>query len=172
MKSGDTHKHTKKELQEEIRNLREEIEEKTKLAEERLNQLRYLQADFDNYRKTMEKVRENIREMANESLIRELLTILDGFDVALRSIKNEKEREGLEMLHKNLLKILEGHGLKRIESLGKKFDPYYHEAVSREKSDKEDGSIVEEIQAGYILNSRVIRHSKVKIAENPEKDKT
>ncbi|MEM4245049.1 MAG: nucleotide exchange factor GrpE [Candidatus Nanoarchaeia archaeon] len=166
MDSESSKKLTKKELQEKIQNLQKEIEEKTKLAEERLNRIKYLQADFDNYRKNFEKEKEKIIELANENLMKELLIIIDDFERALQLIENEKNKEGLEMLHKKFFKILENHGLKKIESLGKKFDPYYHEALLKEKSDKEDGTILEEIQPGYILKSKIIRHSKVKVADN------
>lgn len=164
--NSDTAKLTKKELKEKVETLQKELEEKIKLAEERLNQLKYLQADFDNYRKNFEKEKEKIIEFANENLIKELLVVVDDFERALKLIKNEKNKEGLIIIHKNFFKILENHGLKKIEALGKKFDPYYHEALLKEKSDKEDGIILEEIQPGYIFKSKVIKHSKVKVADN------
>jgi len=170
MTSNTAQKLTKKELKEKVENLQKELEEKTKLAEERLNQLKYLQADFENYRKNFEKEKEKIIELANENLIKELLVIIDDFERALQSIKNEKNKDGLIMLHRNFFRVLENHGLKKIEALGKKFDPYHHEALLKEKSDKEDGMILEEIQPGYILKSKVIRHSKVKVADNKRVD--
>jgi len=169
MISESIKKLTKKELAEKIERVQKELEEKTKLAEERLNQLKYLQADFDNYRKFFEKEKEKIIELANENLIKEFLVINDDFEKALRSIENEKNKKGLELLHKNFLKILENHGVKKIDALGKIFNPYYHEALLREKSDKEDGIILEEIQPGYMLKSKIIRHSKVKVADNKPK---
>lgn len=152
-------------LQEKLIELQREMEEKARLAEERLNQLKYLQADFDNYRKSLDREKEQIIELANEGLIRDLLVVLDDFERALQSMKEGKDKEGLLMLYKNFFKILEQHGLRPIEALGKKFDPYYHEAVLREKSDQEEGTIIEELQKGYMLKSKVIRHSKVKVAE-------
>ena len=157
---------TKMELEEKVEKLQKELEEKTKLAEERLTQLKYLRADFDNYRKNFEKERKIIMELADENLIKELLVIIDDFERALQSMENEKNKEGLEILRKNFLKILESRGLKKIESLGKKLDPYYHDALLKQKSDKEDGTVLEEIQPGYMLKSKVIRHSKVKVAVN------
>ncbi len=70
------------------------------------------------------------------------------------------------MIYNNLINVLKSHGVKKIDAVGKKFDPYYHEALLKEKSDKEDGIILEEIQPGYMLKSKVIRHSKVKVVEN------
>ncbi|MEM7826850.1 MAG: nucleotide exchange factor GrpE [Candidatus Aenigmatarchaeota archaeon] len=164
--SKTTEKLSKEQLKKKIENLQKDLEEKTRLAEESLNQIKYLQADFDNYRKSLEKEKEKIREFANESLIKELLIILDDFESALHFVENEKSKEGLNMLYRKFFKILEDHGLKKIEALGKKFDPYYHEAILKERSDKDDGIILEEIQPGYMLKSKVIRHSKVKVAEN------
>jgi len=157
---------TKNQLQEKVEKLQKELEEKINIAEERLNQLKYLQADFDNYRKNFEKEKEKIIELANENLIKELLIIVDDFERALQLIEDEKNKEGILLLHKTFFKILESHGLKKIESLGKKFDPYYHEAILKEESDKEDGFILEEIQPGYIFKSKIIRHPKVKVACN------
>ncbi len=166
MVNGRVKKLTKGQLRERIKELQKELEEKINLAEERLNQLKYLQADFENYRKNFEKEKERIIDLANENLITELLVIVDDFDRALRLIENEKNKEGLIMLHKNFLRILENYGLKKIEALGKKFDPYYHEVILKEKSEKEDGTVLDEIQHGYTLKTKVVRHSKVKISEN------
>ena|SRR3989344_3472787 len=147
-------------------NLMKELEEKARLAEEYLNHLKYLQADFDNYRKQFDKEKESIIKLANENLIKELIIILDDFEQALKQIENEKNKEGLILLHKKFFKILEFHGLRQIESLGKKFDPNFHEALSKEISDAEENTILEEFQKGFMLKFKVIRSSKVKIAEN------
>ena len=88
--------------------------------------------------------------------------ILDDFEHALEKAPTE-ERHGMSMLLRKLMDILSRHGLRQIEALGKAFDPYYHEAVMSGKSGK-DGEVMEEFQKGYILNSRVIRHSKVKVS--------
>ena len=146
-----------------IKNLKKDLEEKTKLSEERLNQLKYLQADFENYKKSKDKEAENIIQFSNENLIKELLVIIDDFERAIQLI-DEKNKEGLNLVYKNFFKILENYGLKKIEALDKKFDPYYHEIILKEKSEKEDGIILDEIQSGYMLKSKVLRHSKVKVS--------
>ncbi len=153
---------------ENIEALKKELEEKTKLAEDRLNQLKYLQADFDNYRKNFEKEKHCIIRLANEGIIKELLVVVDDLERALSLI--EKDKEGLVMLQKNFIKILENHGLKGIESLGKRFDPYFHEVLSKEPSDIEEGIVLEEFQKGFMLNSKVIRPSKVKVSEKVVKE--
>lgn len=145
--------------------IQNELGEKTKLAEERLNKLKYLQADFDNYRKKFEKEKEEIIKLANENLIKELLDVLEDFERSLNQVNDEKIKKGLEMIHSNFLKILEKNGLKQIESVGKKFDYNLHEVLVREQSENEEGTILEEFQRGYMLKSKVIRPSRVKVSE-------
>ena len=152
---------TKKKAQEEIQKLEKQLEEKTKLADDRLNQLKYLQADFDNYRKKFDREKEDIINLANENLIKEMLIVLDDLERALK-----ENKQGLLLLHKNFLKILEKHGLKYIECAGKKFDPRLHEVLMKEKSEKEDGTILEEFQKGFMLKLKVIRPSQVKISNH------
>lgn len=137
---------------------------KKKKEPDYLTQLKYLQADFENYKKAIEKEKQQFINFANEKLIKELLTILDDFERALKTIKDKEHKQGLNLLYQNFLKILENQGLKKIESLNKEFDPYYHEAILKEKSNKDD-IVLEEIQKGYLLNSKVIRHTKVKVSE-------
>ena len=149
-----------------IRAPEKELEERTKLADAYLNQLKYLQADFENYKKSVEKEKRELVKLANEKLIKELLTIIDDFERAIDSVKDKEELRGVELIYKNILKILEGHGLKKIECLGKKFDPYYHEVVLKANSDKEDGTIIDELQKGYLLHSKVLRYAKVKVSDN------
>jgi len=153
-------------LTEEIERLKAELDEKTLLAEERLNRLKYLQSDFDNYRKWSEKEKAAVITLANENLIRDLLVILDDFERALPSLDQEKNREGIGMIQKKLVKILAGYGLEPIECLGRKFDPNFHEVLCRERCDKDPDTVIGDIGRGYQLKSKVIRPSKVVIAKN------
>lgn len=151
---------------EEIEQLKKELEEQTRLAEDRLNQLKYLQADFDNFRRWSAKEKDAITSLANERLICDLLVILDDFERALPSLEQEKNRQGMEMIYKKLSKILSGYGLQPIECVGKKFDPHYHEVLCTEKCSWDQNTILEDFGKGYQLKSKVIRPSKVKIAEH------
>ncbi len=135
------------------------------LAEERLDQLRYLQADFDNYRKKFDKEKEAIIKLANENLIKELIVLLDDFESSIRLTENEENKEGIALLHKKFFSLLQKNGLKEIEALGKKFDPYFHEVLCKELSEHSDQQVIEEIQKGYVLGPKVIRPTKVKISE-------
>ena len=171
MSADNIQKATNEELQESVDVLRKKLEEKAKLAEDRLSQLRYLQADFENYRKNLERERENIIRLANEDLISDLLVVVDDFERALSAMKECKDKEGVMMVYSNFIKILENKGLRPIETSGKKFDPNLHEALCREACEKDDGLILEELQKGFMLKSKVIRPSKVKISEKQTEDR-
>jgi len=156
---------------EELEQLKKELEKQTREAEERLTQLKYLQADFDNYRKWSEKEKEAIIALANENLIKDLLVILDDFDQALPSLEKEKNKEGMLMVQKKMVKILKGYGLMSIECVGKKFDPHMHEVICTERCSENSNTILEELGKGYQLKTKVIRPSKVKIAEHITENK-
>ena len=156
-----------KQEESELVKLRKEQEIAKKLAEDRLNDLKYLHADFDNYRKRFDKEKEQIIHLANENLIKELIIILDDFDASLKAAK-EENKQGILLMQKKFFQILEKHGLKQIEALGKKFDPSFHEVLCKELSEHNEDEIIEEIQKGYMLHSKVIRPSKVKIAKQKQ----
>ncbi|MBW2976341.1 nucleotide exchange factor GrpE [Candidatus Woesearchaeota archaeon] len=133
--------------------------------------LQRLQAEFENYRKRIDKEKEEFVKYAKAELVYRLLPTLDAFEVALKNTNGgEKFIKGMEMVYAQLFSALQSEGLKPIEAFGKKFDPYMHEVMLKQKSDKEDGIILEELQKGYTLNGRVLRHSKVKVSENSEEE--
>jgi molecular chaperone GrpE len=151
---------------EDLEQVKKDLEKQTQLAEDRLNQLKICLADFDNERKRSEKNKESIIALANENLIKDLLVILDDFDQALPSLELEENREGMQIVQKKMVKILNEYGLHSIECVGKKFDPYLHEVICKERCNEETNTILEDIGKGYQLKSKVIRPSKVKIAEH------
>ncbi len=127
--------------------------------------LAYMQAEFENYKKHVDKEKERFMSRAEEGLVRELLLIVDDLERATEKNKNDEGNKGIEMILSNLLAVLSGRGLKRIDALGKAFDPYYHEAMMSVASDGEEGIVIEELQKGYTFNGSVIRHSKVKVSK-------
>jgi molecular chaperone GrpE len=149
----------------EVEELRKQLEHSKNLAEERLVRLKYLQADFDNYRKQFEREKEQIVKLANETLIKELVVVLDDFDAAIKFSLDEKNKEGLLVLRKKFLDILASQGLKEIEALGGKFNPEFHEVLCKELSRHSEDEVIEEIQKGYILKSKVLRPTKVKVSK-------
>lgn len=152
------------ELAQEIFQLQEALAEQKRITEDYLNRLKYLQADFDNYRKKFDREKEMIIALAEERLISDLLIMVDDLERILQVSVDAIQKDGIVLLNRNFMKVLENHGLKRIESVGKKFDPYYHEAFCTEVCDCEDDIILEEFQSGYMLKTKVIRPAKVKVA--------
>ncbi len=147
----------------------QELAAQTRLAEQRLEQIRYLQADFDNYRKQFEKEKERIISYAEVNLIREILPVVDDLERTARSISDPVISEGVGMILRNFLSILSHYGVSRIDSLGKMFDPAFHEVLCQEKSNDEAGTILEEFSPGYVMKSLVLRPSRVKVAAYTDK---
>jgi len=159
----------KKELpQTEVEMLKRELAEKTKLADEYLNRMKYMQAEFDNFRKREDAERKEFVKFANHELISALLNIVDDFERAIAATKDAKEKAALDMVHKRFIKVLSERGVKPIDALGKKFDAHLHEAFLSEESDKEEGTVLAELQKGYMLHDKVLRHTKVKVAKKKE----
>lgn len=141
-------------------------DEKVAKIGELTDTLQRLQAEFENYRKYVEKTKIDFQKYASAELIKELLPILDSFELALRNTADkEKFIKGVELIYSQLYSLLEGEGLKQIQSEGKKFDPHLHEVLLKEKSDKEEDIILEELQKGYMLNDKVLRYAKVKVSK-------
>lgn len=137
---------------------------------ELLETLQRVQADFENYKKRVEKEKSGFVKSACSGIIAELLPVLDNFEVALKNAAGNNEFvDGIKMIYSQLFSILEKNGLKQIEAEGKKFNPYVHEALMQEESDKDEGTIIEEFQKGYMLGDAVLRHSKVKVSRKKEK---
>lgn len=134
--------------------------------------LQRLQAEFENYEKRIDKEKEDFVKYAKHEMIAKILPILDSFELALKNCKIDKDAlKGFELIFSQLYSTLEAEGLRPIEAFGKKFDPYKHEVLMQEISDKEEGLVLEELQKGYMLNDKVLRHSKVKVAKKREKKK-
>ncbi len=130
--------------------------------------LQRLQADFENYKKRQERETKEFIKFANAHLIAKFLPVLDTLDVAIKNAAKDNHNpqyvKGIELLHAQLLSVLQSEGLLSIKCEGKKFDSNLHDVMLKEPSDKEEGTILEEFQKGYLLHSKVLRHSKVKIS--------
>src|SRR6266446_8127080 len=148
----------------------EELEREKAKSEDYLRRLQYLQADFENYRKRVEKEMSDIRQFGNQRLLSDLIVVNDELELALREAEESGEDptivEGVGMVHKRLQSILSKEGVEKIHSIGSKFNHDLHDAALRVVSDKEEGTIVEEIRQGYNLWGKVLRPSIVKVAEN------
>ncbi|GAB4412673.1 MAG: nucleotide exchange factor GrpE [Thermodesulfovibrionales bacterium] len=134
---------------------------------------RYLRlyAEFENYRKRVQKEKEDLIRYGNESLLYELLIVLDNLEMALKhSTDNLSEGlvKGVEITLREMQKVTEKFGLTQIEALGKSFDPSLHHAMSQvERADVEDKTVIEEFRKGYMLGDKVLRPSLVAVSKKP-----
>jgi molecular chaperone GrpE len=126
------------------------------------------QADFENYRKRIEKERAEDSKRYTARVIEALIPIIDGFEHALaahRESEYEKYRKGFELIYKQLRDNLAKLGIERVEPLGQHFDPHLHQAMDRVETDEaEDGTILQVYQPGYVFHGRVLRPAMVRVA--------
>jgi molecular chaperone GrpE len=158
----------------EIESLRARIAELEKSVDLYKDQFLRKAADFENFKKRTENDYLNITSFANEALIAEILPVIDDLTRSLAAGKARREfgafYKGVELIHAKLMKILEARGLKPIEALGKEFNVDYHEALMQmPKENVAPHTVIEEIEKGYILHDKVIRHAKVIVAGNSER---
>jgi len=142
-------------------------------AEGYYNQLVRMAADFDNFRKRAVQDRQKYAQMANESFFTELLPIMDDFERALGYINNkypdDPAMQGMAMIQGRLNEVLTRFGLRRFVSVGKKFDPNYHQAVTVRESDQmEPETVMEEYQPGYLFHERLLRPAMVIVSRLPK----
>ena len=123
-------------------------------------------AEFDNYRKRMDRERRELADYTAGEAIKDLLPIIDNLERALQaSAQDDPLRKGVELIHKQMLEILRRRGVTPIEALGADFDPNVHEAVTQEESAQHrEGEVMEELQRGYKVGDRLLRPAMVKVA--------
>src|SRR3989344_1955300 len=126
-------------------NLKKQLEEKDQKIEELTDTLKRLQAEFENYKKRTDKEKTEFVKYAHADMVAKMLPLIDTFEIALKNT-NDKEKfiEGIKIIYAQFYSILEAEGLKPIKATGEKFDPYKHEVLMKEESEKEDGTILEE----------------------------
>lgn len=141
-----------------------EPDPKDETIKELTDTLQRLQAEFENYKKRQDKENKNYVEYAEEKLLTKILPVMDSFEISLKNTSDpEKFKKGVELIFAQLSSVLKESGLKKIEAQGQ-FDPYLHEVLMTEKGE-EEGKILEELQIGYKLKDKVIRHTKVKVSK-------
>jgi len=161
----------------EVAELRQKLEEKTKEAEENYARLLRLAADMENLKKRQERERADLLQFANENLVKELLPVVDNLERALahgRQLEAPQALlEGIEMVHQGFLKALDRFGVTAHDSLGQQFDPAFHNAMMQEEApDVPDGSVIKELQKGYLMNQRLLRPAMVVVASNTQNETT
>ncbi len=164
------HKDLKTNLGEKKEAISQEEQASKEESKELIEQLQRIQAEFENYKKRIEKEKQEILIIGKASVIVKVLDIVDNFERAIESTQTENNelKQGLEMMLKQMHKLLEEEGIKTIQAEGKKFDPNLHEVMSVKESEV-DNVILKELQKGYTLNNKVIRTSKVVLSKSEAK---
>ena len=157
-------------LKEDLAALKEELREARKSSDNNLNRLKYMMAEFDNYRKQMEKQIDSRIESGKAELLVKFLSLRDDYLRALEMAKQSKSEtvviEGLEGILKNFDSLLRSEGIMEIETIGTPFDPNVHDAIGFSHQDEiEENIITKEIRKGYMLNNKVLRPSLVLISK-------
>ncbi len=149
------------------------LEQKTKEAAEAHDKYLRTYADFENYRKRMQRDIAESRKYANEQMARELLSVVDHLELAIKHATetgetNEGLRQGVELVHKQLRVMLEKFGVTPFTAEGEEFDPAKHDAVMQEVTDKvPENTVVQVLQQGYLFHDKVLRHAKVSVSKKP-----
>ncbi|WP_142827781.1 nucleotide exchange factor GrpE [Planococcus soli] len=148
----------------------DEAEELRKQLEAEQNKYLRLLADYDNFKRRTQKDKEIANKFRSQSLLADLLPVLDNFERALTLKTNSEESasllKGVEMVQKSLTEAVSREGLEEIKAVGEPFDPNFHQAVMQERDDSaEPGTVLQELQKGYTLKGRVLRPAMVKVNE-------
>lgn len=151
----------------------EELQEKSKKADEYYAHYVQARADLDNFRKRTQRDKEEFIKFANERLLSEIIPVLDNFERAFTAAEKVPATHnfavGVEMILKQLREILARYGVEEINPAGESFDPAKHEAAEPvETAEHPDNSVVEVLQRGYVLNGRVVQPAVVRVAVNPD----
>jgi molecular chaperone GrpE len=163
----------KKKKEEIIDELKLKLDGKEKEVEQLKEKCLYQQADFENFKKLKVKEKQEALRFGNETLIKELLPVIDNLDRAIQhASKTEDSKsiiEGVELTLNGFLKVLEKFGVTRVDALGQAFDPNVHEAIAQEeRGDKAPGTVIAELQKGYIMDGRLLRPAMVTVAKSHE----
>lgn len=155
--------------------LKERLQKSEKECKDLEDKLLRLAAEFDNFKKRTTKEFDNLIKFANQDLTLKLTDALDNFERALDSAKNSTDfdsfHRGVELIYTHLKEILTKEGLEEIKTVGQKFDPNLHEAISQVESDEyPEGVIVQEISKGYVLKDRVIKAPKVIVSSGKKRE--
>lgn len=162
------------ELENPMEDLEAKLEIKEQEAKENYDRLLRVSAEFENYKKRASRDLAELRKFANQSLIKEMLSVIDNLELAMNSTNGHKTidqglLQGLDMTHKEILKVFEKFNVKPIEAKGQTFDPTFHEAVMQEATDEfDENTVINELQKGYLIHDRLLRPAMVVVAQPKE----
>ncbi len=174
---GHRHKHEDHKKKKKNENLPDEIKKELEEKDAKIRSLEerilYMQADFENFKKMKIKERHDTIKFGNETLIKELLPVLDNLELALKHSESTEDykgiHDGVKLILSEFIKVLEKAGIKSVEAIGQKFDPNFHEALFQEEHEEmEPDTVVSELQRGYLLNDRLLRASRVGVSKKPD----
>ena len=156
-----------KELSAEVEGLKKQLEEAASKTAEYKNSLLHSQADFQNFRKRVERDNELTYITLKGDIMKKVLPVLDDLERALQNRPSDDAwANGIELVVRKFQNILESEGIKTIEAVGKEFDPKFHEAISHEPADGvQSGNVISVVQNGYMVGERVIRPALVRVAQ-------
>lgn len=145
----------------------EVLDQEKKRYEDLVSRMKYLQADFENYRKRTEREMQEVEERSVQGLVSRLLSVLDELELASANASKPGQgkavAEGIKMVYKNLSSVMKTAGVKKIEAIGTPFDPRFHEAVEKVEGSGDKDRVVGEVRAGYTFRGQVLRPSMVKV---------
>lgn len=162
-----------------VKALEDKIETVTKESQENYDRLLRVSAEFENYKKRSIRELADVQKYANQSLVKDLLPIIDSLELALKSARESSNitdgclLDGVELTRKEILKVFEKNNIEQIAAVGKPFDPNFHEAVMREESDDyPENTVINEMQKGYLMHDRLIRPAMVVVAMSKNNEKS
>jgi len=173
--NNDSNKEGKAETVDPLKEMEEKLESMGQEVKENYDRFLRVSAEFENYKKRAAREMNDFRKFANESFVKAMLPVVDNLDRAIESSSNDKQAdtsmlEGVDMILKEILKIFEQFNVKPFESLGKTFDPSYHQAVMQEETEVyPENSVVNELQKGYMMHDRLLRPAMVVVAKTKTK---
>ncbi|MGM0642644.1 MAG: nucleotide exchange factor GrpE [Thermodesulfobacteriota bacterium] len=154
------------------------VNELTAQLEKEKERVLRLSAELENYKKRMEKELSQFKKYANESLLKQLLTVIDNLERAIATADTDAGGEskglldGIKMTHEEILKLLKSFSVEPVKAEGEPFDPEYHQAVTQEETDDHpENTVVRELQKGYVMHDRLIRPSMVVVSKQSENNK-
>lgn len=175
---GEVEKSKSADAENQLKEMQAMLEAKEKEAKETYDRLLRVSADFENYKKRSARELEDFRKYANQTLLKEMLSVVDNLELAINSSNHRKKAdknlmEGLNLTLNEILRVFERFDVKPIEAQGQKFDPAFHEAVMREETDDfPENTVVSEFQKGYLIHDRLLRPAMVVVAapKTPRED--
>ena len=174
LKENDSNKKDKEKVVDPLKEMETRLESLGQEAKENHDRFLRVSAEFENYKKRAAREMGDFRKFANESFVKAMLPVVDNLDRAIESSSNDKNTntsvvEGVNMTLREILKVFEQFGVIPFESLGKTFDPGFHQAVMQEENeDYPDNTVLNELQKGYLIHDRLLRPAMVVVSKKKE----